>query len=430
MNAIDIIEKKKQNVKLSAEEIQFIINGYVSGDVPDYQMAAFLMAIRLTGLSNEELSCLTQTYIESGDVIDFGNEVFPTADKHSTGGVGDKVSLIIAPIVASCGVYMPKMSGKGLGHTGGTVDKLESIKGFNTSLSEKEFMDIVKNIHMAIIGQTKDIALADKKIYALRDVTGTVDSIPLIAASIMSKKLASGASNIVIDVKTGRGAIFEDYNTCLELAKTMVNIGKSHNRNVAAFLTDMNNPLGYTVGNKLEVIEARKFLNGEYADDLYEVCLNISAKILEMAFSISYEDATSKIENVIKSKTALKKFDDFIEAQGGDLADIPVEYDMLETNKVEILSTESGYVNSIDALGIAEVARHLGAGRFTKEDVLNYNVGVRIVAKPGTKIEKGEILAVIYFDDCNKVDLAEFSQLFTINNKLEFKKNMIYDTIV
>ncbi len=431
MDTVSIIEKKKLGKILTEEELGFIIDGYVDGSVTDYQMAAFLMAVRLNGLSDVETSLLTKIYVNSGDTVEFEESISNTADKHSTGGVGDKVSLIIAPIVASLGVYMPKMSGKGLGHTGGTVDKLESIKGFNTELSEEEFVRIIKENQMAIIGQTKDIAVADKKIYALRDVTSTVDSIPLIAASIMSKKLASGANNIVIDVKTGKGAFFEEYDKCYELANKMVSIGKAYNKNIAAFLTDMNSPLGYTVGNKLEVIESRKFLNGEYSKDLYEVCVGISKKIVEMTLNISEDEAQMLILDSLESKKALEKFDAFVKAQGGDINDIPDNYDDVDAVKIEYKAEKSGYINKMDALGIAYLARDLGAGRLTKEDEIDSNVGIRLTKKCGDYVENGEVLGIIYMNKKEvNISNGDFNKFFDINENLEFKNTMIYDIIV
>ncbi len=429
MNVLEIIDKKKKNIELSKAEIEFIVNGYVDRTVKDYQMSAFLMAICINSLNDQELYHLTQTYINSGDTIDFGGEFKHIADKHSTGGVGDKASLIIGPIVASCGVVMAKMSGRGLGHTGGTVDKLESISGFRTELSDDEFMNVVRENNLSIIGQTKNLVIADKKIYALRDVTSTVDSIPLIAASIMSKKLASGSDTIVLDVKVGKGAILPTYEKSVELAKTMVSIGNNHGKKTSAILSDMNQPLGYSIGNKLEVIEAYKFLNGEYSSDLYELTTKACALIVSKCLEISEEAAMEIVVEKINSKEALKYFNSFITLQGGDINSIEKEYDDVKVKNIyEVKASKSGYVYNIDALAIANIARDIGAGRMTKEDDIDFNVGVVLSAKVNDYVNEGDLIAKLYVNDKGSSDLVnEIESTFDIRDEKNNEMKVIYE---
>ncbi len=431
MNIIELIEKKKNNLNLSKEELEFIVNGYVEGSVTDYQMSSFLMAVCINGLSDEETTMLTSIYIDSGDVVDFENRFKHIADKHSTGGVGDKTSLIVGPLVASCGVVMAKMSGRGLGHTGGTIDKLESVTGFKTELSEEEFVDVVSNNNIAIIGQTKDLVVADKKIYALRDVSGTVDSIALISASIMSKKLACGSDNILIDVKVGAGALMDTYERSVELAKSMVKIGKAHGKNTVAVLSDMNQPLGYTVGNKLEVIEAYNFLDGDYAADLYELCVTISAKLVSLCLEISMEDATKMVCEKLESKEALRVFKTFITSQGGDLNSIEKSYDDVKvSNRLEILSDYEGYITDINALEIANIARDLGAGRIKKSDVIDNNVGIVLCKKVNDYVNVKDVLAVVYFNEKGTSNLEEkVKKSYKFDSKRNEMLKVIYDII-
>ncbi|MFV0424811.1 MAG: thymidine phosphorylase [Bacilli bacterium] len=429
MNTLDIIDKKKKNIELTEAEIKFLIEGYVNENVKDYQMSAFLMAVCINSLTDNELHHLTQAYIDSGDTIDFKGEFKHIADKHSTGGVGDKTSLIIGPIIASCGVVMAKMSGRGLGHTGGTVDKLESISGFKIELSDSEFMDIVRKNNLSIIGQSKGLVPADKKIYALRDVTATVDSIPLIAASIMSKKLASGSDTILLDVKVGNGAILPTYEKSVELAKTMVSIGRSHGKKTSAVLSDMNQPLGYSIGNKLEVIEAYKFLNGEYSEDLYTLSTSICASIVSNCLDISHDEAMKIIKQKLESKEALECFKSFITMQGGDFDSIEKDYDLVSVEKVyEIKASSSGYVFSIDALKIANIARDLGAGRFTKEDSIDYNVGIVLYAKVNSYVDKGDLIAKVYANKKGTTDITKnIEESFVISDKKNEEIGVIYE---
>lgn len=429
MNVLNIIDKKKKNIELSKAEIEFLINGYVDGSVKDYQMSAFLMAVCINSLSDVELYHLTQCYINSGDVIDFKGEFKHIADKHSTGGVGDKTSLIVGPIVASCGVVMAKMSGRGLGHTGGTVDKLESIVGFRTELTDNEFMDVVRENNLSIIGQSKGLVVADKKIYALRDVTSTVDSIPLIAASIMSKKLASGSDTILLDVKVGNGAILPTYEKSVELAKTMVSIGKNHGKKTTAVLSDMNQPLGYSIGNKLEVIEAYQFLDGKHCEDLYELSTTICANIVSNCLEISYEEALKLVEEKIESKEALKYFESFIKAQGGDISSIESDYDDVKVKEIlEVRADTSGYVYNIDALAVANIARDLGAGRLTKEDEIDFNVGIVLHKKVNDLVSEGDLLAKVYVNNKGNDNVVlNIKETFDIKNEKNNQIKVIYE---
>ncbi len=431
MNVINIIEKKKKNIVLSNEELKFIVEGYIDGSVTDYQMSAFLMAVCIHGLSDVETFELTRLYVESGYVVDFDGKFKHVADKHSTGGVGDNTSLIIGPLVASCGVAMAKMSGRGLGHTGGTVDKLESIDGFKIELSEEEFTANVINHNLSIIGQSKDLVIADKKIYALRDVTGTVDSIPLIAASIMSKKIASGSDTILIDVKVGRGAILKEYKESVALAEMMVKIGEAHNKKTRVILSEMDYPLGLSVGNKLEVIEALKFLQGEHASDLYELCIAISANLVSLCLEITYEEAEQMVIDNLESGKAFEYFKTFIEAQGGDFASIEKEYNQVDVKeKIEIVSDCNGYIIDIDALHVANLVRDTGAGRLTKADEIDYNVGVVLNKKINDYVEKGDVLCTLYLNEkgvqniCENIKSAyQFSS--EVNNNVKVIHNII-----
>lgn len=393
VSPIEIINKKKRNIELSDDEIEFMIKGYTNDDIPDYQMSAFLMAIYFNGMTNDEVSTLTKCMVESGDTIDLSFIDDTVVDKHSTGGVGDKVSIIIIPLIASLNIPIIKMSGKGLGHTGGTIDKFESISGFNTDLTDKELLSNIKKYNMALIGQTKNVAPADKKIYALRDVTGTVDSLPLIASSIMSKKIATGVDGIVLDVKVGDGAFMKTIEEARKLAQIMIEIGNQLNKQVVAILTPMNQPLGKEIGNINEIQEAIKLLkNKDYDDDLLEVCLEVAAQMAKM--SSSYENKESEeikktlLEN-IKNGKAYEKFCQLIEIQGGDVKSA-------FTNKYDdvysIKSTQDGYVTNIQTEELGYIAAQLGAGRVTKDSKLDYHAGLSIKVKLGDKVKQGQIL--------------------------------------
>ena len=398
MHMTDLIEKKKRGYALTDEEIRFIINNYTAGEIPDYQMSALLMAIVFQGMSIPETTALTMAMAHSGDMVDLSALGAHTADKHSTGGVGDKTSLVLCPMAAACGAKMAKMSGRGLGHTGGTIDKLESFPGFSTAMSPERFLEIADTVGFVIAGQTANLAPADKKMYALRDVTATVNSIPLIVSSIMSKKLASGANTIVLDVKTGSGAFMETEEDAFTLAREMVNVGKEAGRNMAAVVTDMDQPLGFAVGNALEVKEAIAVLKGENVPDLRELCLVLGTNILERS-GLAPDDKTARtmLENSIDSGAALQKLADMVQAQGGDpgavfdpslLPQAPVQH--------SIKAPRSGYITAIEARDVGLVSMHLGGGRATKEDVIDLSVGVVLRAKVGAYLSAGDELAVIH----------------------------------
>lgn len=405
MRMVDLIEKKKHNCSLSKEEIDFIINGYVKGIIPDYQVSALLMAICFNGMNSEEVYHLTNAMLYSGEQIDLSKINGIKCDKHSTGGVGDKTSLVVAPLAAALGVKMAKMSGRGLGHTGGTLDKLESIPGFNIEKNVDDFFDQVNDIGIAIIGQSQNITPADKLLYALRDVTGTVDAIPLIASSIMSKKLASGADHIVLDVKVGSGAFMKKANSALELAKVMVDIGKQAGKDVVATLSDMEQPLGCAVGNSLEVIEAIETLKGNGPKDFHDLCIEFVIEILLVCkLAESYDIAKTMVLEAIKDGSGLNKLRQMIKAQGGDDKVID-NYELLplaeESIALRYEEDEIVYVESIDALSIGEAAMILGAGRATKEDVIDMGVGIILNKKVGDKLTNGDVLATIYTNGKN-----------------------------
>ena len=401
MNIIDIIIKKRNGNKLNKEEIEFAINGYTNDVIPDYQISAFLMAIYFKGMDPEETYYLTKAMLNSGDILDLSKIKSVKVDKHSTGGVGDKTSLVVAPLVASLGIKVAKMSGRGLGHTGGTIDKLESIPGYDVNISEEDFINQVNKIGVALVGQTKKLVPADKKLYSLRDVTGTVDSIPLIASSIMSKKLASGADVIVLDVKVGSGAFMKNLDEARKLALAMVQIGKMEGKKVAAILTDMSNPLGKAVGNSLEVIEAINTLNGNGPKDFTDLCIEASAElILEANYAKNIEDAKALAIKQIENKEGLKKFADLVEAQHGDASYI---YDPSKFDKskyvYDVIAKNSGYVNNINSLMIGNASMKLGAGRIKLDDIINPRVGIVLEKKPGDYVNVGDVLAKLYSDD-------------------------------
>ena len=404
----DLIVKKREKQKLSAEEIKFMIDGYTAGDIPDYQMSAMLMAILLNGMDGEETLNLTMSMMQSGETLDLSHIEGVKADKHSTGGVGDKTSLILCPMVAAQGVKIAKMSGRGLGHTGGTIDKLESFAGFNTSISEEKFVNNVNDIGIAIVGQTANLDPADKKLYALRDVTGTVPSIPLIVSSIMSKKLAAGADVIVLDVKVGSGSFMKTEQEAKELAEEMVRVGHLAGKKTVAVITDMDEPLGNAVGNALEVKEAISVLKGETKGELLELCLTLGACILtEAGLAENDADAREKLTQGINDGTALKKLAELVRYQEGDsrgvydvslLPDAPI--------KLEVITDNIGYVNHISAEDIGLVSMHLGGGRATKESKIDLSVGVYMHKKVGDKVNAGESLATIHASSMEKAEEA------------------------
>ncbi len=428
----DIIHKKRNGGELSEEEIRFFIEGYTDESIPDYQAAALCMAVYFRGMTPKETSILTLAMAESGDQIDLGGIEGFTVDKHSTGGVGDKTSLIVVPIVASCGGKVAKMSGRGLGHTGGTVDKLESIPGFRTELNPDDFIKQVNGIGLCIVGQTGELAPADKKLYALRDVTATVESIPLIASSIMSKKLAAGSKGIVLDVKTGSGAFMKTVEESENLAKEMVAIGKSAGRSVTAVITNMDIPLGDSVGNSLEVIEAIKTLKGEGESDLTEVCLTLAAQMLSMVTGEDEKTCYSMAKGAIDNGLAINKLREMILAQGGN-ANVVDDYSLFKQPKytAEIFSECDGYIEHTDAekIGIASVI--LGAGREKKGDPIDPSAGIVLKKKTGDYVKKGEPLAVFYTDDEGKIEGAkqEFLDAFTFGNERTQPQKLIYKII-
>ena len=406
MRAVDIIEKKRNGNKLTEEEIKFMVDGFTKGDtVMDYQMSAFNMAVYFRGMDDEEATWMTKAMLHSGDILDLSMIKGVKVDKHSTGGVGDKTSLVVAPLVASLGIKFAKMSGRGLGHTGGTLDKLESIPGYNISISQQDFIDQVNHIGIALIGQTKSLAPADKKLYALRDVTATVESIPLIASSIMSKKLASGADVISLDVKVGSGAFMKDLDQATKLAELMVSIGKMCGKKMSAELTNMDEPLGLAVGNSLEVIEAIDTLNGHGPKDFTELCMEVSAElILDSGLAKSHSEALSLAHKQIENKEALHKFVELVEAQGGDGSYVlnPDKFTKAKYVK-EVVSNHDGYVTKIDALAIGHAAMYLGGGRAKMDDVNDHAVGIVLNKKVGDYVQKGEPLAYIH---SNKEDIS------------------------
>lgn len=403
-----IITKKKRGLELTKEEIYKVIEGYTRGSIPDYQMSALLMAICLKGMSNEETANLTMAMAESGDMLDLSYINSITADKHSTGGVGDKTSLIIGPVAAANEVAIAKMSGRGLGHTGGTIDKLESISGFQTEISEEEFTNIVNSVGMAIVGQSAQLAPADKKLYALRDVTATVDNVSLIASSIMSKKLAAGSHIIVLDVKTGSGAFMKELADSKKLAEIMVHIGKTAGRKMYALITDMNQPLGNYVGNKLEVYEAVKILKGQGPEDLLDASLYLSALILCGAGKASDIEGGYKLaKDTIKSGAALEKFKEFVRAQHGnpDFVDDIENFCKLDSY-IEVKADKKGYVNKIDTESIGMASMYLGGGRATKEDIIDPDVGLYVSKKLGDKVSVGDTLVKLYTSEKSDTDKA------------------------
>ena len=431
MRAVDLILKKRNGNKLNKEEIDFMVSGSTTGDIPDYQMSAFLMAIYFEGMDDEEAALLTDSMLHSGEILDLSSINGIKVDKHSTGGVGDKTSLVVAPIVASLGIKLAKMSGRGLGHTGGTIDKLESIPGYNTSISIDEFISQVEEIGISIIGQTKNLAPADKKLYALRDVTGTVESIPLIASSIMSKKLASGADAIVLDVKVGSGAFMKDLESARHLARLMVEIGKTAGKKVVAILTNMDEPLGYAVGNNLEVIEAINTLNGKGPKDFTELCLIASAELIVAAnLANDIDEGVNLAKKQIDNKKALDKFADLVRAQGGDESYIyhPDKF-AKASNIIEVKSTKAGYVVSIDALQIGNAAMQLGAGRKSLDDKINHRVGVVLNKKVGDKVEEGDTLAYIHSVSKENDDIYNIINKAINIDDLKVENKLIYDII-
>ena len=413
MRTVDLIEKKRDGGELSTEEITYLINGYVSGAIPDYQIAALAMAIYYQGMSIREIHDLTTEMVVSGEQYDLSEIPGIKVDKHSTGGVGDKVTIILMPLVASFGVPVAKMSGRGLGHTGGTIDKLESIKGYQVERTKEEFIEQVKAIGISLIGQSEHLVKADKLLYALRDVTATVDSIPLIASSVMSKKIAAGADKILLDVTVGQGAFMKNMSDAEKLSETMVALGREVNRETIAVITDMSQPLGKAIGNRLEITEALEIMQGKGREDITDFICELAALLLTLAqVDVSQED----IRHHLVGGQALAKFEELIQAQGGDLQDL---YRQSSAPVVtEIFADEAGYIEELPAMAFGKFAMQLGAGRATKTDSLNYETGIVFEKKVGDSVVQGDLVAKVYSQE-------------NLNKKLltEFKKNVIIDKV-
>ena len=432
MRMYDIILKKRANLPLSDKEIRFVIDGYVKGEIPDYQVSALLMTIVFNGMNARELGTLTLAMAQSGNMVDLSNIDGITVDKHSTGGVGDKTTLIIAPLVAACGGKVAKMSGRGLGHTGGTIDKMESIPNLKVSLEQDAFIDQVNKIGLAVIGQSEGLAPADKKLYALRDVTGTVDSIPLIASSVMSKKLASGAQAILLDVKVGSGAFMKNIEDARELAKAMVDIGKENGRSVKAILTDMDRPLGHAIGNALEIREVINTLKGNGPEDLSHECVIMAAHMLVLSHICDYEAALNRVQQALDSGTALERLRLMIEAQGGDSRVIDDE-SVLEISKFtyDVTSPQDGYITRMNTerCGIASVM--LGAGRTVKDGPIDYSAGIVMHKKTGDSVTVGESIATLYASDESLLKNAAqtYLEAITIGNTAPKVVDTILDIV-
>ena len=422
MNIIDIILKKKNKEELTEEEIKYVVEGFTNGSICDYQMSSLLMAITINDMTDNEVIYLTKYMMLSGNTIDlsFLNNV---VDKHSTGGVGDKTTLIIAPIVAACSCKVAKMSGKGLGYTGGTIDKLESIPGFRTNLSKDEFIHEIEDIGMAITSQTDDVALADKKIYALRDVTGTTESIPLIASSIMSKKIASGSKKLVIDLKVGEGALVKDIESARRLGNLMIKIGKENGMEVICLLTNMNIPLGNNVGNSLEVLEAINTLYYNKESNLQKLCISLASYMVSLGRNISYEEANNMVLDAIRSKKAYNKFLEFVLYQHGDITKLP------KSNKIyEVKSDTSGYLTDISSLEIAKLSMHLGAGRQNKDDKIDYSAGIIINKNINDYVNVNDTILTLYTN--KDVPLFDKNKLFKISDNINnYNSSLIYEII-
>jgi pyrimidine-nucleoside phosphorylase len=429
---VDLIEKKRDGEELSKEEIQFIINGYTEGTIPDYQVSAFTMAVFFNGMTETETADLTLAMVKSGDQIDLSQIEGIKVDKHSTGGVGDTTTLVLGPLVAAVGVPVAKMSGRGLGHTGGTIDKLEAVEGFHVEIENQEFIDLVNKNKIAVIGQSGNLTPADKKLYALRDVTATVNSIPMIASSIMSKKIAAGADAIVLDVKTGAGAFMKTLDDSRNLARAMVQIGNNVGRQTMAIISDMSQPLGFAIGNALEVKEAIDTLKGEGPEDLTELCLALGSYMVYLAKKAnSLEEARQLLENAIKDGSALETFKLFLASQGGD-ASVVDQPEKLPQAKyiIELEAKEDGYVKEMVADEIGTAAMILGAGRATKESTIDLAVGLMLRKKIGDKVQKGDSLVTIYsnFEDVEAVKQKLYENI-TITTEQAHAPTLIYEAI-
>ncbi len=433
MRTVDLIQRKRDGEELAPEEIQFLIEGYTSGEIPDYQMAAFMMAVYFTGMTDRELSRLTECMLRSGDTVDLSSVPGVKVDKHSTGGVGDKTSFIVAPLAAAAGVIVPMMSGRALGHTGGTLDKLESIPGFRTDLTAEEFTKQLAEHGLAFIGQTEHLAPADRKLYALRDVTATVESIPLIASSIMSKKLAEGVDALVLDVKVGSGAFMKKQVDARRLAQAMVGIGRRMDKKVQALITDMSQPLGYAVGNALEVMEASQTLQNAGPADLTKLCIELAARMIFLGKKAASLDEARRIaEQHLVDGSAYKKFKQVVAAQGGN----PQALDKFEllpnaTGMREITSPRAGYVSSIAAQEIGIASNMIGAGRDRKEDAIDPAVGIILEVKVGEKVDSGSILCRLYYTKEDRVEEAAdmVEDAFRISSQKPDERELILEVV-
>ena len=420
MNVYEIIDKKKRGLELNQTEIEYLINGYVNNEIPDYQISAWLMAVYFQGMTDRELLALTNCMTKSGEIVDLSSIMGVKVDKHSTGGVGDKVTLVVAPIVAACGGKVAKMSGRGLGFTGGTIDKLEAIPGLKTALAEKDFFNMVNEIGLAVMGQSADIAPADKKLYALRDVTATVDSIPLIASSIMSKKLAAGSDKIVLDVTVGSGAFMKDKENAVQLAEKMVTIGNGAGKKTVAILTNMDVPLGKMVGNNLEVVEAIETLKGRGPEDLIAVVVEIASTMLYLAQIGTKEECMKKVKRVIADGSALEKLKLMVERQGGDGSYIenPDQFEKA-IYQHEIIANNSGYIGKMNTEECGKAAVLLGAGREVKDDPIDMTAGIQFNKKTGDAVKQGDIVAIAYSSSKEKLQqgVQKISDIYDIVDK-------------
>ena len=420
MNVYEIIDKKKRGLELNQTEIEYLINGYVNNEIPDYQISAWLMAVYFQGMTDRELLALTNCMTKSGEIVDLSSIMGVKVDKHSTGGVGDKVTLVVAPIVAACGGKVAKMSGRGLGFTGGTIDKLEAIPGLKTALAEEDFFNMVNEIGLAVMGQSADIVPADKKLYALRDVTATVDSIPLIASSIMSKKLAAGSDKIVLDVTVGSGAFMKDKENAVQLAEKMVAIGNGAGKKTVAILTNMDVPLGKMVGNNLEVVEAIETLKGRGPEDLIAVVVEIASTMLYLAQIGTKEECMKKVKRVIADGSALEKLKLMVERQGGDGSYIenPDQFEKA-IYQHEIIANNSGYIGKMNTEECGKAAVLLGAGREVKDDPIDMTAGIQFNKKTGDAVKQGDIVAIAYSSSKEKLQqgVQKISDIYDIVDK-------------
>lgn len=422
MTIVDVINKKRLGYALNNEELKYAFNNYMKGSITDYQMSALLMAICINGMNDEEIYYLTDIFINSGDTLNLDNINGITVDKHSTGGVGDKTTLIIASIVASCGLKVPKMSGRGLGHTGGTIDKLESIPGLKTELTEEEFIKQVDEVGFAITSQTANLAPLDKKIYALRDVTGTVESIPLIASSIMSKKIASGSKNIVIDVKVGKGALLKNKEDAKRLSAIMKKIGARYNRNVETMITYMDIPLGTSIGNAIEIREVMDILLEKEENYLVELSKALASKMIAMGKGISVLDASREVKEVVHNRSAYNKFLEMVKRQGGDIEKLKIS-----TNIQEIHSNKKGHIIDMDAYAFGKLSLDLGGGRVTKEDKIDPSVGIYLNKKIGDDVEVGDVICTLYLKEGIANIDTDVTKFYTFDTSLKSKEIKVID---